>query len=88
MNSTNETYDGKVVTDSDTLLTRLFIGYTCNTIVSFIIFGSVLTSIHRAPSFVIVLVMLIGLSNIAGICFSNSLFQESIFSSIGTFVMQ
>ena len=56
--------------------------------VSFILIWGYLTSIHKAPGFVKVLVILLAISNFAGILFSYSMYDNSIYDNWRTFTWQ
>ena len=70
------------------LIARLVVSGTCLVMLSFILLWGYLTSIRKAPGFVKVLVILIAISNFAGILFSYSMYDNSIYDNWMTFAWQ
>ena len=89
MSGTNNTTDTNVAPiDLSIMKARLMLALTCCVIVSFTVIGGYMTSIHKAPPFVRNLVILIGVGNLAGICFSISMMKDDIYHSGWTFGWQ
>ena len=82
--------DGDIVIEVNfyVLIVRLFIAATCLVIVTFIIVWGYTTSIHKGPTFVKALVGMIALTNLAGVCFSYSMINRSIYDNAATFGIQ
>ena len=89
MNGTNNTTSTNVITiDVSILEARLVLALTCCVIVTITVIGGYMTSIHKAPPFVRILVILIGVGNVAGVCFSISMMHHDIYDSGWTFAWQ
>ena len=85
-NNTNTTDTSIIIqVELSVLVARLVVSATCLVMMSFLLAWGYLTSIHKAPGFVKVLVILIAISNFAGILFSYSMYDNSIYDSWNTF---
>ena len=70
------------------LIARLVISGTCLMTMTLIMLWGYMTSIHKGPTFVKILVILISLGNIGGMLFSYSMYDNNIYDNWRTFGWQ